>query len=231
MAACSSATESLPTETTFEIIHLQISPTLQHWLADIATCAGDIPDFGITTEVMPDTAMNLNQADLILRIGDREETDPHVAVLGTEEIVIFTSEEINLDAISLESLQAIYDGSITNWRELPAFSGQDSETNLPITAFSYPEGNTLRELFISSFLSGKPIASRVEAFSTIDYLNRYLETNPYSIGYVLESQIPENARRIEITGFDHAAAEQYVLAITQEEPQGSLLQMLLCIQE
>ncbi len=231
LAACSNASEPTPTETTFEIIHLQISTALQQWLPKIAACAEDIQNFGITTNVLPDADLDLSQADLIVRLGDRVESDPYVVVLGTEEIVIFTSEGIDLDAISLESLQAIFDGSITNWNDLPEFSKRDIEGNQAITVLTYPEGDIVRHLFSKSYLNEKPLTGGVEEFSTIDFLTDYINENPNIIGYGLESQLPQNASQLEITGFDQASAVQYVLAVTPQEPQGTLVQLLLCIQE
>jgi hypothetical protein len=230
LTACSGSPEATPSEPVLEVINLQISPSLQHWLPKVAACAGDIPDFGITTESLPDSVLELDQTDLIIRLGDRKESDPHVAVLGTEEIVVAISEEMNLSSLSLESLQAIYKGSITNWNDLPELSEEDIESNQPITVLSYPEGDILRQLFEGSYLDGQSFGSQVIPFSTLDFLTGYFEEDPYAISYILKSQVPENTKVLEITGFDQEYALQYVLAVTPADPQGKLLQLLLCIQ-
>jgi hypothetical protein len=223
--------ESPLTEETpeIDIINLGITPSLTHWLPNVAQCANAIPDFGIY--VLPWIEPELDQADLILRLGERQETDPHVAIMGIEEITIVSGVELPVSTLSLESLQAIYSGSINNWREVPEVIEASIEINQPIQTLSYPKGHLLRLLFRNTVLQQQPISSNTLIFSTPEYLETLLQEYPYAIGFMLKSQVPEDVQKLTITNFNSQQAQQFVLAITSQEPTGKLRQLLLCLQD
>lgn len=230
-AACSGETPAPVDEPTIEVVNLQITPALSHWLPKVAACADDIPDFGIYTRVLPRAELNLDDADLILRLGQRLDTDPQLAIMGIEAMTVIAGSKVPLSSLSIESLQAIFAGAINNWGAVPEIGEAGIEVNQPILTLSYPDGHELQLLFRESYLDAQPITSDPQIFSTLDYLETLLQKNPTAVGYLLESQVPESMQTLAITNFDPLAGQQYVLAITQQEPQGGLRQLLLCLQD
>ena len=135
-AACTGAQQTDQVLGQIEIITLQTTPSLEHWLPEVAACAGGIPDFTVVTHIKPLSALDLEQADLVLRLGERLESDTFVAVLGLERTVILAGEDVPVNALSLESLQGIFTGEIRNWSEVPEVKEAGMAINQPIPTLS-----------------------------------------------------------------------------------------------
>ncbi len=94
--------------TELEVVHLQTTPALAHWLPRVAACADIIPNLGIASEIVSPSALDPDNADLILRLGPRQTDDPFTAVMGTESLVMVAGDQVPLDVLTMESLQSIY---------------------------------------------------------------------------------------------------------------------------
>lgn len=214
-----------------EVINLQVTPAVAHWLPRVAACAEGIPDFGIYTRVLPREELSLAESDLVLRLGERLETDPFVAVMGMEEIVIVAGGDVPISALSLASLQAIYAGTITDWAEVPdAAVAEDSQRAL-IKPLSYPDGHEIEILFRRAYLGDEPILAASQVFSTVEFMQELFEKHPYAIGYLLASQVPDGMRILSIENDAPIPSGQYVLAITSSPVEGQMKQLLLCLQK
>jgi len=228
LASCSANSSESDEKIAMEVITLHVSPTLAHWLSKVSACAEPITDFGVYVEIRPPEDLTLDEADLILRLGEPQEDDPYITLLGTEKIVLIAGEEVPLSTISIESLQAIYAGQIKNWQDVPEIRDAGVEINQPIHAFSYPKGHELRKLFIKDILETNEMSQNIQVFSSLEVLQNGLEEYPFGIGYLLESQVPEGVQTMTITNFDSAV--YYVLGVTGQGPEGALKQLLLCLQ-
>jgi len=226
LAACSptSATE----ETTLEIVHLQTTPALAHWLPKAAECAGAIPNLGLVSEIAEPSALSLSSTDLILRLGPPQADDPYTAVMGMESFALVAGDQVSLDSLSVESLQSIFAGEWTLWSEVQE-ADSPADTEHPLILFTYPNGNELEELFSQTYLNGKAPLGNYQRYSSPDKLADLLAANPYGLGYTLASQAPAGFRTIPITGIETDSAF-YVLAVTAAEPADDLRQLLLCLQ-
>jgi hypothetical protein len=231
LAACSMETETPTPQASIEVIDLQIIPELGHWMPAISDCANQIPYFTITVQATPQSAMGIDQADLIIRLGDRTTEDPFVTVLGVEDLVILAGNSVQISSIGIESLRSIYLGEINNWDDVPEVSADDLPANQPILAFTNLDGTSLRTLFEESYLNGQPINDQAIIFSTLSSTIDFLRETPYAIGYMLKSQVPLGIKILPVTDFPTEANKQYVLAVTPHEPEGQLRQFLLCLQE
>ncbi|MBG0770359.1 MAG: hypothetical protein H0S82_01545 [Anaerolineaceae bacterium] len=215
-------------ESALEVVHLQTTSALAHWLPQAADCAAAISNLGIASEIVEPSALSLDTADLILRLGQRQADDPYAAVVGTESLVLVAGDQVPLDVLSLESLQSIYAGDWTLWSEVP--EGENvAGTAQPLTLFSYPQGNEFETLFSQAYLDGKTITGSVQRYSSMDGLAALLAANPYGLGYALASQVPAGFRTLVVTGLTQDPTF-YVLAVTAAEPEGGLKQLLLCLQ-
>lgn len=231
LTSCSQVDFDKTIAPSMEIINLQITPELEHWAPKISQCANTIEGLGIYTDYVVQPDLDISQADLVLRLGERSESDPYVAVMGFEEIILITGDEVPIDTLSIDSLRAIFSGEISNWEDIPDGRNQEVEFNQPIQTLSYPEGNILRELFSQTFLENKPIMSDPIIYSTPEGLDRLLEENPYGIAYLLQSQLLESQDPLNIRDIDPSFSQQYVLGITNIVPGGKLKQLLLCLQD
>lgn len=231
LPACGSSSASPEDAADLETITLQITPSLEHWLQDVADCARGLSDFAILTQIKPPSELDINEVDLILRLGEQQDHDPFVAVMGKESMVILIGEAVPLTSLSLDSLQRIYSGELTTWTAVPELSSQGLNPNLLIQVLSYPDNHELRDLYRQAYLENGPVTSDALVFSTAAFLASLLETNPYAISYTLESLAPTSSQILPITEFAPARNHVHVLAITTQEPSGRLRQLLLCLQQ
>lgn len=230
LTACVSALSDWEEKPQHEVITLQITPAMEHWTTRLADCAQNISDFGIYTQVRSPADLSLADSDLILRLGERLEDDPYVAVMGVEEIVIVAGADVPVTALSLDNLQAIYAGEINNWADVSdARTGQVGGA-APIKPLTYPAGHELAFLFKRAFLHDVPIPSAAQTYSTVAFLEELLVLHPTGIGYLLQSKVPEGVRTLQINADELIASKQYVLAVTPMAPEGRLKALLVCLQ-
>ena len=219
------------TETpTLEIINIQVTPASAYWMDEVAQCSQQIPYLGVYRQILPVNELDLSTADLILRFGQRQETDPFVTVLGTEEIVLVAGKDVLVSSLSLESVQAMFTGVYTYWEQVSESQEITSEATQPITTLSFPPGHELRNLFETSFLESESIANNATVFYSEEALEKLLTEYPFAISFALKSQTPEGVRTLGITSDNPQPGLQYVLGITRQEPTGYLRELLLCLQ-
>jgi hypothetical protein len=230
MAGCAEDIPMIEEKPTPEVVALQVTPAVAHWLPLVAVCADGIPNFGVYTQVLPRSDLSLAESDLILRLGERLERDPFVAIMGVEEIVIIAGENVPVSSLSLDTLRAIYAGTLTYWGEVVDVVNGGSVMGQPIRVLSYPEGHEVEILFRRAYLADEIMQVNPQEFMTVPFLENLLVRYPYAIGYLLRSQVPEDMRVIEIVSDEIIANQQFVLAITGKEPTGGLKQLLLCLQ-
>ncbi|MDY6846359.1 MAG: substrate-binding domain-containing protein [Chloroflexota bacterium] len=234
LTALSTSCNQTPTDATpaatLEIINLQITPELENWMPEISQCAETIEGIGIYTQILTQAELDINQTDLVLKLGQKDESDPYVAVMGFEEIVVIGGSKVPINTLSIESLQAIFRGTVTNWGDLPEVSSQGIKINQPIQTFSFPDGHILQQLFSLSYLESDPVQTEAIPYSTVEGLAERLQKNPYGIAYLLKTHTTNDHKIITIMGIETSPAQQFVLAITKNEPQGRLKQLLLCLQ-
>ncbi|MCB2209679.1 hypothetical protein KQH62_02185 [bacterium] len=211
------------------VISLETTPALAHWLPLAADCADDLPKLGLATTIVTRENLSLGSADLTLRLGPREETDPVVTVFGTEQLVILAGVDVPLTEISVESLQQIYSGEVTQWADLPEFDGPEGSSDV-IMAFGYPTGHELAQFFSQIYLGETPHYTVTQSYSTNARLAELLQENPAGIAYALASQVPTNVLTLAVSDIEMDAVTTWVLGLTPEEPADGLRELLLCLQ-
>ncbi len=231
LPACASATPLSNGDQVLTIVNLQVTPALTHWLPKVAACANAIPTMGVNTQILPPEGLNLEDADMILRLGERQNDEPFTAVMGMEELVVIAGGEVPLSSLNNETLRSIYTGGLNNWGEVNEITTAGIEIDQAIHVLSFPEGYELKRLFEEAYLDVYNINPSATVFSTMNKLKAFLTENPYSIAYLFKSQVPDGFQPLNITGFNPQSAQVYVLAVTHQEPTGIIKQLLLCLQD
>ncbi|MDY6873612.1 MAG: hypothetical protein SVR81_06560 [Chloroflexota bacterium] len=211
------------------VITLETTPALAHWLPLAAKCANNLPDLGLSATVGTRENLSPGSADLILRLGPREELDPFVTVLGQEQLVVLAGVDVPLTEIGLESLRQIYSGNADQWSDLSEFDDPE-ESGDAITTFGYPTGHELAKFFNEIYLGEAPHYAVTQSYSTVERLVELLQENPAGIAYALASQAPPNALTLAVTDIEPDTNALWVLAVTPDEPADGLRQLLLCLQ-
>jgi hypothetical protein len=231
LGACSANGNAPAAETPLEVITLQTTPSLAFKLPEVAECANGLPGVGVYTKLLPISDLDPTGADVTIRLGNPLDTDPFVTVLGTENLVVIAGPDVSVNQLSLESVQAIFTGDVTDWRNIPEASEMGLTDIAPITLLSYHRGNDLRSHFAEIYLKSAQLSDVARGFSTSDTLTALLEENPAAITYALASQVPPTARILPIRGEEDFSSDIFVIAITPNEPLGPIRSLLLCLQD
>jgi hypothetical protein len=212
------------------VIGVQTTPALSHWLPAVADCASIIPNLGVYSEILPRNELDSGQSDLTLRLGEKLDSDPYVTVIGNERLVIVIGDDVPVDSLNLESLQAVYSGKWDSWSSLPNAADLGTDDDLPLVTLSYPSNNELEQLFSQTYLSNEAIAGNPLRYSITDRIATLLAENPTAIGYALASQVPVGVRTLAVSDME-TDSTLFVLAVTPVEPADGLRQLLLCLQD
>lgn len=230
LCACSVNDSGKTMNSVLDVITLQTTPSLEHWLDQTASCANNLPGVGVYANITPISDLDIAAADLTIRLGNPLDSDPFVTILGRESLVIIAGPEAPVTRLSLESLQAVFTGEIQNWGDVPEVIDAGLTINEPITVLSYPQGNDLRSHIAEIYLESGKLTNNAGIFFTADTQTELLEENPTAITYSLASQVPATAQILTITGLGEKTTDIYVIAITQSDPAGTLRSLIFCIQ-
>ncbi len=233
LTACSAPLDAPQTTPKQNTITFQTTPALAHWLPSVAACADALPGVSVVSHIHPLETLFVENADLTLRLGSQKDSDPYTAVMGIEKLVVFTDNALPIDSLSLESIQKLFSGEVSQWQAIPEIESNHPGFSQPVTIWSYPPGHELRSAYEQSYLQGENLSAQAIPFSTIEGLITKMNQQPYGIGYSLEQHltgIDADIQTIDIEDGDPALGTLYVLAVTQEEPQNELRQILLCLQ-
>ena len=97
--------------------------------------------------------------------------------VAVDSIAVAVHPQLNIPGLTLNQLQAIYAGKISNWRDL---GGVD----LPITAYSRPASTGgIVDFFVSKILQNRKFGSNVEFVATTTQALRQIANNPGGIYY------------------------------------------------
>ncbi|MDT8382737.1 MAG: hypothetical protein RQ728_10860, partial [Brevefilum sp.] len=71
LTACNDVVIESSPEPILELIDLQITPELEHWLPWVSQCAYSIENIGVYTEMRTQESLDIDQTDLVLKLGER----------------------------------------------------------------------------------------------------------------------------------------------------------------
>ncbi len=231
--ACSKTPETPAAENELDIIRCQITPGLKHWLPKIQTCMNtSTVNSGLTVDLLPESDLTLDEADLVIELGPKETDDPFISVIGEETLIILLGADVPIQTISQSELTQIFTGQYQTWGELAAIPADSSAAVQPIQVFSYPPGHELRQTFTDRIMNGSTITESAQMVNTVEAWTASIENAPFGISYGLESQITSSRiQTLAIEDDDPAGRQLLVLAVTPKEPSGSLKSLLLCLQD
>ena len=215
-----------------QAIRVQITPALTHWLPKINSCATNLGDANLILDILPPANLDRQTADLIMRFGQRTEGDNFVSVLSNENLVLILHPDNPLIDISTYSLREIVIGVTTNWDQLQELQTSVASYDLPIVLFSFGENNDLYAVLTEALMVTDPFNQLAIYVPSWEVMRQSVADTPGAIGYLLQSQADAQVKVLDMLAHSDLAIslEQPVLAITQSESQGSLRQLLLCLQ-
>jgi ABC-type phosphate transport system substrate-binding protein len=160
---------------------------------------------------------DLEAADLAFSLGEPPVPSDVSALVAWEGIVAVLSPDTPHDEIGISQIKALFSGQIQNWAEL----GGDDQ---PVQVWALPAGNDVRTAFDQSVLGGGRNTANARLAPNPEAMLETISAEMGAIGYLPGAWAGEEVEVVE-TG-----VQLPVLALSAQQPQGAVRDLLLCLQ-
>lgn len=191
----------------------------QHSNADIQVSGGGS---GVgTTSVIGGTA-DIGMLSRDLKASEKEGNTLKEFVVGKDGIALVGHPSNTVSDLSLEQVKAIYQGTITNWKEV---GGADSE----IVLIGRDSSSGTREFFTEFVLNKEDAAKEMQELNSNGAVAQAVSITPGAIGYVSLEYVDDSLKAFSIAGVaptvDNVISGVYeinrpLLMVTNGEPEG-----------
>ena len=193
----------MPTSTvkTPEVVSVYSTAAAQPWLSELYDCAG--------TATVLSRVDDLSAAAIVLRVGEPDTLSSPAYQIDTEEILVVTQGQSPLQNLSLEEARALFAGR-----------GDPS-----LQVWVYASGNDVQDGFNSLVMHGQNVSPSARLAVDPQQMADTLINEPNTVGILPRHWKAGDSREILSVGTVH------VLAITADEPQGVVGQLIACLQK
>ena len=191
----------------------------QHSNADIQVSGGGS---GVgATSVIGGTA-DIGMLSRDLKASEKEGNTLKEFVVGKDGIALVGHPSNTVSDLSLEQVKAIYQGTITNWKEV---GGADSE----IVLIGRDSSSGTREFFTEFVLDKEDAAKEMQELNSNGAVAQAVSITPGAIGYVSLEYVDDSLKAFSIGGVaptvDNVISGIYeinrpLLMVTNGEPEG-----------
>jgi len=116
----------------------------------------------------------------------------HTYTIAFDGLAVIVNAQNNIDKITKEQLQAIYQGKITNWKEL----GGSKEK---ISVYALDKNNSNDEFFKDKIMGEENYASTINRFSKPSEMLRKVASNKNAIGYYNNLQLTSKVKYLSVS--------------------------------
>jgi hypothetical protein len=184
-----------------QVVSVYSTAAAEPWLSALYDCAQASPVLSRVDD--PFTA------EIVLRVGEPKLLSSFAYQIDTEEILIVTHRQSPVSNLTIEEARALFSGH-----------GDPS-----VQVWSYASGVDVREVFDQFVMKGRAVTSSAFLVATPQQMSDTLVNEPNTIG-ILPAHWKVGDSRVVYT-----ISNTPVLAITQNEPQGSIKSLIGCLQK
>ena len=185
-----------------EVINVYASPAAQPWLKNLYDCAAKQSVTLRMTDLPTDAA-------IYIRIGEPDVLMTAAYQIDTEEILIVTHRESPVQNLTLDQARAL-------------FAGQGDPS---VKVLVYSEDDDIQKVFDQAVMAGRSISSSASLAVSPQQMSDVLNAESNSVGILPRHWKAGTVRDV------YSVATVPVLAIVKEEPQGTIKEMLSCLQK
>ena len=182
------------------LISIYSTLAAQPWLSDLYDCAGTTATLSRVDD--PSTA------EIVLRLGEPELLETPAYQIDVEDVLIVTHRQSPVQNLGLEDARKL-------------FSGFGDPT---IQIWVYPDGEDVQEIFERNVMAGGSVASTAWLAADPQQMSDTLVNEPNTVGILPRHWKVGDAREVL------TVATVPVLAITPDEPQGIVRDLIACLQ-
>ncbi len=196
-----------------EQLRIAISPAAQPASAAVLACWPRDEGVHISFDALYPAAVDLDNVDFYIRLGEPQEQPSFAAQLAIETLVIITNAT---DQLSRSRAADLFSGRVSNWNEL---AGED----LLVELWASPGSDETRQAFEASVLLGSPMAGDANIATDPQQILDAVAADPGAAGLLPAAWAGETAH-IDL------GIELPVLVIAAQEPSGAARAVLSCLQ-
>jgi len=186
------------------------------WLASLYNCANNNV---VTAEQREADFLDPSSAAMIIRIGKPDNLAGFDYQIGTDKLLVIANLKNPTSSLSSDQIHGLFTGQIQNWKNI---NGVDAL----VQVWVYPEGEDIEGIINQTVLHGSPVASSAHLANNPNEVSESVQKDEDAIGI-----IPQRWRTGNVTSVYTDASNLPVLAITSAKPQGTLSQILGCMQK
>ena len=184
-----------------QLVNVYVTFAVQPWLTEVFDCAAK-----------SNTALNMtdpDSADVVLRIGEPDGLVTPAYQIDTEEILVVTHRESNVQNLTLDEVRALFGGR-----------GDPS-----VQVWVYDSGEDVQEVFEQAVMAGRGVTSFAKMAASPQQMSDLLNAEKDAVGILPKHWQVGDARIV------YNAGTVPVLAITKETPEGAVGSLLACLQK
>jgi ABC-type phosphate transport system substrate-binding protein len=166
----------------------------------------------------------------VLELGNPAQIDPSsfLSRLGFDKIAVIVNQDNNLSQLSINMLQSIYSGQLASW---------EINSSQPIAVWVLPDGDPVRADFDRVLMQSISLTSDAMLAPNPVAMLEAVAGDSNAIGYLPGSVLtlgdPKLVSKVKTIQLDETVEEdlkQPVIALTKNEPQGLLREILSCVE-
>jgi hypothetical protein len=196
-----SCTPAAQTAVELQIVNVYATSAAQPWLTKLYTCAQDL---SVTLNLKAD------DPDISLRLGEPENIISPIYKIDEEEILIVTNRESPIQNLTLQEAQDLF--ALGN----PTGSAQ---------VWVYSSDADVQIAFDQLVLKGRSVTSLAKLATSPQQMSDLLNAEKDSVGIIPRHWKTGTVREVFSAGFVP------VLAVTKDEPQGAVKELIACLQK
>ncbi len=211
LPACNPTT---PTATAGAIT-VQYTAAAAPWLAGLYDCAGANV---VTAEQRSAIFLDPQSDNLAIRIGQPANLTSPAYRIGSEELQVILNPQNPINTLTAEQVRGLFTGQILTWQEV---NGSDAA----VQVWVYSSGEDVQQIFEQAILGGSPLTSTARLAAGPSEMAEAIASDVNAVGILTRDWKADGVSVV------YSIANVPVLALTSAEPQGTIQELLACMQK
>ena len=152
-------------------------------------------------------SVNADEPDIYLRVGEPENIISPVYQIDEEEIIVVTNRESIVQNLSFDEAQDLF-----------------AKGNPSMQVWVYSSDADVQIVFDQLVMKERSVTSFAQAAVSAQNMSDILNSESSAVGILPKHRVTGNVREV------YSVGNVPVLAITNEEPQGVVIELLACLQ-
>jgi len=229
LSACQPTATPQPT---VQPLRVQLTPLLEpSWLPKLHACSEYLTQSNLLIEVREASELDLQSADLIIRTSADLGAKQAGTYLGAERLALIVNPENPIVSLSQEEAIALLSGVYAQWKEVPSSSASALAFDQPVKPIFLAD-QELDAFLSAAFPSLEISPSKGEKAYSVEMAQQLIAETPGAIGLLPASSLTPTLKQVQFFGPDSKAItwQLQIVALTPVDPEGDVLQLLLCLQ-